>query len=424
MNCHKPRVLFMAEGVTLAHVARPVALARTLPTDEFDTAVAVDARYDGLLRSESFTHLTLHSLDSEVFLGRLRRGSPVMDFATLRSQVEEDLRILARFKPDLVVGDMRLSLSVSARVANVPYANVTNGYWSVESELPLPVPDLPMTRWLGVGAAQAIFRGCWPVASAVHGLAMRRLRREHRMPPLGWDVRWAYLDGDFTLLTDVPGLVPMRRLPERYMEIGPVLWSPPGSKPVWWNRVPTDQPIAYVTLGSSGRSDLLAMVVGALRSEGLTVLASTAGRVEASSGQGVFTADYLPGVEAARRASVVVCNGGSLGTQQALAAGTPLLGLASNMDQLLNMACVERAGAGLTLRGAWTDPAAVRRALRRLLDDPSFRRSATELSQRFPSPHDRPIFPRCARQIIEQAAANADARKQDDWQSPLPHRAA
>ena len=34
------------------------------------------------------------------------------------------------FQPDLVIGDFRLSLSVSARVAGVPYIAIANSWWS------------------------------------------------------------------------------------------------------------------------------------------------------------------------------------------------------------------------------------------------------------------------------------------------------
>jgi UDP:flavonoid glycosyltransferase YjiC (YdhE family) len=59
---------------------------------------------------------------------------------------------------------------------------------------------------------------------------------------------------------------------------------------------------------------------------------------------------YLPGEEAARRARLVICNGGSPTSQQALAAGVPVIGIASNLDQFLNMGTLVRAGAGEIVR--------------------------------------------------------------------------
>jgi UDP:flavonoid glycosyltransferase YjiC (YdhE family) len=64
----------------------------------------------------------------------------------------------------------------------------------------------------------------------------------------------------------------------------------------------------------------------------------------------VHIADYLPGEQAAQRSRLVICNGGSPTSQQALAAGVPVLGIAGNLDQYLNMAGVVRSGAGMLLR--------------------------------------------------------------------------
>src|SRR6185437_13111769 len=46
----------------------------------------------------------------------------------------------------------------------------------------------------------------------------------------------------------------------------------------------------------------------------------------------------------------VICNGGSPTCYQALSAGVPVIGIASNLDQFLNMLAIERLGAGVMLR--------------------------------------------------------------------------
>jgi UDP:flavonoid glycosyltransferase YjiC (YdhE family) len=80
----------------------------------------------------------------------------------------------------------------------------------------------------------------------------------------------------------------------------------------------------------------------------------------------VITADYLPGTALARQAALVVCNGGSPTAHQALSAGTPVLGLAGNMDQHLSMRSVTTAGVGLLVRSEHATPTAFARAVERL----------------------------------------------------------
>ena len=133
--------------------------------------------------------------------------------------------------------------------------------------------------------------------------------------------------------------------------LDPVTWSPPLPLPSWWTNIPQGIPLVYVTLGSSGQGALLPGVLRALASLPVTVLAATAGRVDLDAVPGnALVAAFLPGEEAARRSSLVICNGGSPTSQQALAAGVPVLGIASNLDQFLNMGGIEAAGAGQLLR--------------------------------------------------------------------------
>jgi UDP:flavonoid glycosyltransferase YjiC (YdhE family) len=181
-----------------------------------------------------------------------------------------------------------------------------------------------------------------------------------------------------------------------------VLWSPAVVEPDWWARLGDEQPVVYVTLGSSGHGRLLDAALRGLADLPVTVIAAAAGnRGPERAPANAFVADYLSGEAACRRAALVVSNGGSLTVQQALVAGRPLLGLAANLDQHLSMTPVEAAGAGLLVRSEEATPSAIRQAARRLLDEPSFRASAESLAPRIGA-HDAPAA--FARAVEEMAA--------------------
>jgi UDP:flavonoid glycosyltransferase YjiC (YdhE family) len=158
-------------------------------------------------------------------------------------------------------------------------------------------------------------------------------------------LRTVYSWGDYTLYADVPELVPTRKLPPNHRHIGPPCWSTSTPLPGWWDDLPPDRPVVLLTLGSSGRADLLPMALSALSGLPITVIAATAGKIDLADVPGnAFVADYLPLDRAVQRSRLVICNGGSLTTYQALASGVPILGLCTNMDQLLNMNAIERLG--------------------------------------------------------------------------------
>jgi UDP:flavonoid glycosyltransferase YjiC (YdhE family) len=358
------RILFVAEAVTLAHVARTFVLARSLRRNRFDVHLAWDARFNALLGEMTCPFHPLQSLPTEEFLRRLSRSLPMHDAGTLRSYVRDDLATIETVKPDLIVGDFRLSLAVSARIAGVPLVTVANAYWSPfrRETFVFPEYDYPLSRIVGQAVALRLFPVLRPLAFATHTAPLNAVLREHGLTPIGHDVRTMYTHGDLTAYADIPELVPTENLPPSHRYIGAVLWSPAVPFPPWWHELAADKPIVYVTLGSSGEAPLLPRVLEALADLPITVIASTAGRIATRNAPtNARIAEFLPGIEAARRAALVICNGGSPTTYQALAAGTPVLGLVSNnMDQHLNMAAVRRVGAGEVLRGRDVDCRCIR----------------------------------------------------------------
>jgi UDP:flavonoid glycosyltransferase YjiC (YdhE family) len=395
------RILFVAEAVTLAHVARPVALARGLDPACYDVVLAADPRYRAVLGDLAIPLRTIQSIPSQRFLDALARGRPLYDAATLRGYVREDLELIAETSPELIVGDFRLSLAVSARVAGVPYLAIANVYWSPYARLRFPMPELPMTKWLGTALAQRVFDIVRPCAFAVHTLPLNRVRREFGLPSLGFDLRRVYTEADRTLYADVPDFVPMAALPAHHHFLGPIPWSPAVAPPAWWDDLPRDAPVIYVTLGSSGRSSLLPGVLEALADLPVTVVAATAGRVDLGTVPGnARVAAFLPGAEAAARSRLVVCNGGSPTTQQALAAGTPVLGLVSNMDQHLNMGAVASHGAGELLRAESATVSSLRATVDRMLGATRYSETAARMAGSFADWHAPTRFQAILGQVL------------------------
>ena len=364
------KVLFFAEAVTLAHVARPVALARALDRARYEVVMACASRYAAFSQSPDWSSVELDSIAPEQFSQALANGSPLYDLDTLKRYVQADLALIQTHQPDLVVGDFRLSLSVSARLAKRPYLAIANAYWTPFSPPSFPLPVLPLTRLLPIPVARALFSVFRRLAFRQHCRPMNQLRALNGMPSLGADLRRVYTDADHLLVADDPALHPLVGSGQRFSFIGPLAWSPdlPWPEDATAGAGISTTPMVYVALGSSGPGAALALVLEALSALPVRVMAATAGKPSPASipaNASVF--DYLPGDQAAARAALVVCNGGSLAVQQALVAGVPVLGVASNMDQFLNMAPVVTAGAGRLLRADRLTVDQVREACQALL---------------------------------------------------------
>lgn len=383
MSNNKHKILFFAEAVTLAHVARPVALLDSLNSEKYHIDFACDNRYQKLFPALKVDHHDLYTIPSEKFLQALTKGSPVYDSNTLKRYVQNDLEIIESVAPDVIVGDFRLSLAVSARLAKIPYITVSNIYWSPFVKISYPIPVHPMVNMVGVGLAQILFNLSRPIIFAYHCLPMNKVRKYYGLPSLGYDIRKLYTEADHTLYADIPELFEATKLPANHHFIGPIIWSPEIKQPKWWDKISNNKPIIYVSLGSSGAIDLLPVVFKALENCPAQVMVATAGRRDfKQESQNVFLTDFLSGHDACSIADLVICNGGSPSTQQALFHGVPIIGIVSNMDQHLNMSALEKIGAALKLRADTVDVNSLRDAVNKILSLESYVEKAKDLKDK------------------------------------------
>ncbi|HET6675233.1 MAG TPA: glycosyltransferase [Nitrospiraceae bacterium] len=418
------RLLFVAEAVSLAHIARTVALAQSLDRTRYDIHLACDPRRMNVFGQLCFSIHPIRSLDGGEFQDRLAKGNPLHTLAEVRDSVKEDLRIIAAVDPAAVIGDFRLSLSISARAAEVPYMTVTNAHWSPYARPHFIVPELAIASRFGPRLGQALFSLIRPAVFAHHAWAANKVRREYGFPAVGYSLSRVFTEADQTVYADLPELVPTYHLPSHHHYIGPISWAP-HVRPPWWDTVPEHRPMAYVSLGSSGRSDLLPEVLQALENLGIGALVSTAGRrLPAVLPGQAWISDYLPGDQAAARADLVICNGGSATAYQALAAGVPVLGIPNNLDQYLMMHYMQKSGAGEFVRAGEASTGTLRRIVNKVLHEPLYRRRAISFQTAIQAGHGAQRFAALVEDLCEPNAASGKrlASIPTD-RSGIPHRA-
>jgi UDP:flavonoid glycosyltransferase YjiC (YdhE family) len=344
------RILIFAEAVTLAHVARPIALSRILRELGHEVCIAAAPAADRWLAGENVARQRIESIDPTRFLRALARGLPPYDRETLKQYVEDDLRAIAAWPPDIVIGDFRLSLYISARLAHKPYGAIANAYWSRRYWTGVDAPDIASLNWLPSPVANAVFRAVYPAAFALHARPFQAVCRHFEVTPPGPDIRDVYTASDATAFADVKAFYEPSPAPaDEPLFIGPLPWEPPGSNVL--PNLSDGPPIVFVSLGSSGDPGLLPRVLHVLA--GLPVRCIVATGVPVDQVRlpvnCVHAGDFVPYAAACAVSSLVICNGGAPATYAALASGTPVLALAGNVDQLANMQVVARTGAGMTV---------------------------------------------------------------------------
>ena len=384
----KKRILFVAESVTLAQVVRLVTLARGLDSEAYDVHFACSDFPPLVFTGTRFVQHQLRTMSAKAADAALRSGKRLYEKSTLLEYIAAEMRLLELVRPDLVVGDFRLTLSTSAELVGVPSAALINAYWSpfARRDAAFPVPDHPVLRWLGEELTQRHFPRALPAVFRHFAAPLNAARHHHGLAEVG-SLLQMLTHADYVLYPDDPWLTPLEGAPDHHLFLGPILWQPePDQVEPMADEPPSSdgRPVVYVTLGSSGEVQLLPLVLEALSRFHVDAVVATAGRVELQSvPRNVSVRRFVRGSEVARRARVVVSNGGSSTGYQALHEGTPVIGLPSNLDQYLATQAIVRAGAGVQIKARKATRRLLEEALEHALSDEELRRAAQVVADRF-----------------------------------------
>lgn len=409
------KILFVSEAITLAQVVRLAALARTLDPREYELHFAAGAFSPRVFRAGEFHRWDLFTVPGPRALRRLERGGRLYERRTLERYVAADRDVIGRVKPDLVIGDLRWSLTVSAALENVPLAVLANAYMSpyARRDGGFPLPDHPVVRLLGERLAARYFPRALPRVFDWFARPVNDLRKSHGLPPVG-SLMEVLTAGDLTLYADPPELIPMRELPVHHLFLGHVEWSPDDPLPEDWARDPGRFPI-YVTVGSSGDIRLLPRILEALSELAVDVLVATADRATElglprdPSGKGaarIHVRSFVAGARAAKRARLVISNGGSTTGYQALAAACPVLGLPHNLEQHLAMTAIVAAGAGRSISARNASVPVLRQAVKEMLASRDFGVAAGVLAQQFDAQAPGVVFPAIVARFLAERAGS------------------
>lgn len=385
----------------MAHFVRPLVLAGSLDPDRYEIHFYAPPRFSQYLRNKPFFVGELASMPGEWFLANLAKGAPLFPTEVLRSYVKQDRQLFASIRPDLVIGDMRLSLPISASLDGILHAVLINAYWSPYARHRSILPSIPLTNVIPPRLLSPLYKLTEPLAHAVHSRPTNQVRREFGMPAIPADLRRMYTEGDYVLYPDIPEFVPVTYSPKTHRYLGICQWTPPTAKPEWWDRMRADpRPKVFISLGSSGPLRVLPGLLRVLEKMPVTVLLSTSGRDIPPVGAGVYVAGLLPFTETAAESSVVVSHGGSGGLYPAIAAGTPVLGIPSNADQHLSTAVLEESGAGLGVRVEEASEKRLRAALEKLLLQPQYRATAQKCAGIFARYDTEVLFREFAAEVL------------------------
>jgi UDP:flavonoid glycosyltransferase YjiC (YdhE family) len=249
---------------------------------------------------------------------------------------------------------------------------------------------------------------------------MNRVMADYGLPPIA---RLADLSvGDLTLVVGTPETDP---LPEKadVQYIGAVLWQAENANlPEWMNTLSGDKPVVWVYSGNpqySSSDDTLDSIVvlqackEALAGEDLHVVLAT-GHHPLPKSLLPLPANfrheaYVPGLQMAGKADLLIHHGGYGSCQTGLYAGKPAIILPTYSERLSNSRRMEAAGAAQIVAVRHVDrkkqvkSEELRAAVKRVIADPSFSANAKRLGEKLRSYGGAPRAARLIEEFSQQA---------------------
>lgn len=286
-------------------------------------------------------------------------------WAPLEEILRDQVRLIEREQPDMVVGDGTVSVSTAAHITGIPAAGIMNAY---------------VTRFV---ARDSMFL---PLIRAWDCLTLARIRkrvyRTYRRKPVN----------AIRLLKSIPLISPdlpeLYTIPKRYANwraVGPILSEPPVPLPDWYDELSDGRPNVYITMGSTGIFDsFLRRTFDVLAKAPFRFLVTTGGQVSeetlSMTPPNFRVTTYAPGAELLKRCQALIFHGGNGTMYQGLAAGVPMIALPSHLEQDICADICVRHGFGIKLRPRRVRGEDVLQAIHEVIKNPAYRQAAERLA--------------------------------------------
>jgi UDP:flavonoid glycosyltransferase YjiC (YdhE family) len=322
-----------------------------------------------------------------------------------RTFIEGQLEALQTLRPDIVLHGMWPPTSLAARLLGIRTisflplpmdpAGFANG---LIRDLPDPIPVLtllprPVRQWLARNFSYLM----------VYAPIFQQHRLGAAAEACGWPTKgplslFDIAKADLNLVNDLPAfhIDYSPQLPKDIVITGPLfarVHDTAELDPDIAAHLQNEHgPSILVTMGSSGTKEFLFDAIRAVildRNDNWTavVLAAPAicsldeARAIANEDTRLLVTNrFIPTPAAMALANVVVIHGGQGTVQTAIAAGTPVVGVALQVEQQTNLDNVMDYGAGIRVQRRYWNPQGIRGAMKKVLADSSYKSRAMELA--------------------------------------------
>ncbi len=384
MSAARRTLLFAPCAFNLAETSRMLEIAKAVARDPIASAlfevhfISDGGDFESLIEKHDFAltrmepRLTPEKIELIAKVDRGEKFVPAFTDAEMIQRVENELLVLRRLNPAAAITGSYPSIPTSCRVLKVPLVWVVQSTW---------LPDFfqhgaGMTDGLRPALVKAAADKC--VLGFInfwikHGFlnCVNRTAKHFGVP--GYKSIFEFWRGDITLVAEPPGFSGVS-LPPNHFFTGPLIPQGEFPLPDEVRNIPRDRPLIYFAMGSSGTPGIVARITESFEGKPYWVIAPVKFQLAQVSGVkipcNVLVTDWVPALQVNKMADLALIHGG-IGTVMAAAlAGTPVVGVGMQLEQVANLACLERLGFAIRVPKSKDPSARIQAAIKHLLHDP------------------------------------------------------
>lgn len=398
----KHKVLFFCEAVSMAHVVRNLVLAKTLDKKKYDIFFACGKSYKNIIEKENYKVNEVYSISNQEFNKKLYYGKVLYDKKTIRRYIKDELKILKKIKPDICVGDFRLTLGISCAELKIPYINVINSYWSPYSENYknyYPSYETIYKKIFGYKITELFFKYLFLrlIMQKLIKPFQEECIKNNLIPPK--TLREMYCYADYVLYAEPSSIGVVKNIPKNHNYIGGIHWQPDIKLPESLMKIPENKIKIYASNSSTGKFS--EKELSYFDDDVFVIFASGKEKISIPKTKNRMSFDFLPALEILKKVDIAVVNG-SLPSFQAFSKAVPVIIMPHNMDQYLFGKIIQGKKIGIMIRKDQFNKESLKNTINELCKNPVYKENLKKISKKMKEDNIGENFNSFLREILKK----------------------
>ncbi len=344
-----PTILFLPSAVGKSHTARLLLIAQALQQQySYNIVVGISVAHEHLLNTYQFKTIQIPDID---YKGNFDDNIFAhYSTAIIKNIVAAECNIIKNIQPIAIVADFRPTARISACIQKIPLIAIANAYMTnYFNPITVLMPQLKSNS--------LTFKFISWISTMIQNKQKKQLAKNFREVAKANNIQqlsslYDFLNGDMTLIADLPDFCPLPNLPNHFQYIGALDWNAQKNEAI--PPILPHKPLIYVSIGNTGNIALLQTAIKAFAKQEKYQVIITTGHYQAIINEQqyphIFIYKNVNGDAVMQKSVLAIHCGGNGTTYQAMRHGIPSIVVPYNNDQLINAHLIQKNEVGIALK--------------------------------------------------------------------------